>query len=85
LKLLYINLPAVEQLIRNKGAQFSYHDNLGKALMNHPAFMKNSHRYRFPADPETDSKGQPKQRRAWVFDCMKLDNSDSSDSHVTAK
>jgi hypothetical protein len=71
-KLLYINLPAVEQLIRNKGANFSYHDNLSKALTEHPAYVKNSFRFRFPGDPEIDSDGRPRQRRCWIFDCNKL-------------
>jgi hypothetical protein len=71
--LLYLNLPAVEQLIRNKGAQFAYHDNLGKALKSHPAFVKSNHKYRFPADPKTDIEGRTIQRRVWIFDCTKFD------------
>lgn len=72
-KQLYVNLPAVEHLFRQRGLAFTIHDNLIKALTGHPAYLKNSFRFRFPGDPETDYNGRPKQRRCWIFDLTKMD------------
>ncbi len=67
-KRIFINLPGAEQLIRNRGLQFSINDNLIKALKSHPAYLRNSFRHRFPGNPEVDEKGHPIQRRSWIFD-----------------
>ncbi len=72
-RLIYISLSGMEQLIRNRGIQFSFNDYLSKALTSHPAFIENSKRHRFPLDPETDSRGLPKQRRSWVFDANRFE------------
>ncbi|BCO08795.1 hypothetical protein GF1_11710 [Desulfolithobacter dissulfuricans] len=72
-RLIYINLPGIEQLIRNKGIQLLVSSHLTRALMQHPAYIENSKRFRFPNDPEMDNSGRPKQRRAWVFDANKFD------------
>lgn len=72
-RLIYLNLPGMEQLIRNKGLQFSVSTQLTQSLIQHPAFMENSKRFRFPNDPEIDNKGRPKQRRSWVFDANKFE------------
>jgi hypothetical protein len=65
--LVFINLPRAENLIRNKGINLQMNDALSQALQKHPSFIANSHRYRFPDDPEKDESGRPKQRRVWVF------------------
>lgn len=67
---IYVNLPRVENLIRNKGISLQVTDNLSKALQDHPAFLKNSFKYRFPNDPERDHEGRTQQRRVWVFDMI---------------
>lgn len=67
---IYVNLPRVENLIRNKGISFQVTENLSKALQDHPAFLKNSFKYRFPNDPERDQEGRTQQRRVWVFDML---------------
>lgn len=72
-KLLYVNMPNCEHLFRQKGLAFSVNDHLTKALCSHPAYLKNSVRFRFPGDPETDTTGRPKQRRCWLFDARKMD------------
>ena len=72
-RLIYINLPGMEQLIRNKGLQFSVSSQLTQSLIQHPAFVENSKRFRFPRDPELDIRGQPKQRRSWVFSADKFE------------
>lgn len=72
-KLLYINLPRVENLIKNKGIQFAVNENLTKALMQHPAYLESRKQYRFPGDPEVDTQGKRKQRRVWVFDANKFE------------
>jgi len=64
---IYINLAPAENHIRNKGLSFQVNESVGKALQLHPAYIKNSYRYRFPYDPELDEIGRPRQRRAWVF------------------
>ncbi len=71
--LIYINLPGIEQLLRNQGLQFSVNNVLTQELTQHPAFLENSKRFRFPCDPEKDSKGRPRQRRSWVFDANKFE------------
>ncbi|MDP3481339.1 MAG: toprim domain-containing protein [Desulfoprunum sp.] len=65
--LIFINIPRVENLIRNKGINLQITEPLSKALQAHPAFVKNSIIYRFPDDPEIDVSGRPKQRRVWAF------------------
>lgn len=65
---IFINLPGAEQLIRNRGLQFSINDNLIKALKSHPAYIRHGFKYRYPGNPELDVKGKPIQRRSWVFD-----------------
>jgi hypothetical protein len=72
-KRLYINMPTVEHLFRQKGLAFTVNDALTKALCRHPAYLKNSFHYRFPGDPEMNAAGRPKQRRCWVFDITKMD------------
>jgi hypothetical protein len=64
---IYINLPRAENLIRNKGINFNFNETFSQSLQRHPAYIKNSYRYRFPSDPEFDERGLPRQRRAWVF------------------
>ncbi len=71
--LLYLNLPAAEQLIRNKGLQFSVNDNLTKALKQHPAYIRHSLNHRFPGEPKLDNRGRPTQRRSWVFDANRFE------------
>ncbi len=70
---IFINLPAVEQIIKNKGVQFAVTEYLTKSLTQHPAFIENSKQFRFPEDPEKDSWGKRKQRRVWVFDANKFE------------
>ncbi len=65
---ILVNLPRVENLLKNKGLNFQVNEQLAKALQAHPSYVKNSYAYRFPDDPETDKSGRPKQRRVWVFD-----------------
>ncbi|MBB5348978.1 toprim domain-containing protein [Desulfoprunum benzoelyticum] len=65
---IYVNLPKAENLIRNKGINIQVNENLSLALQKHPAYLRNSYRFRFPEDPDTDETGRPKQRRVWVFD-----------------
>ena len=65
---VYINLPRAENLIRNKGVNLQMTENFSNALQNHPAFIKNSFKYRFPNDPERDFEGRIRQRKVWVFD-----------------
>lgn len=67
---VYVNLPRVENLIRNKGISLQVTENLSNALQKHPAFLKNSIKYRFPNDPERDFSGRTCQRRCWVFDIL---------------
>lgn len=67
---VYVNLPRVENLIRNKGISMQVTENLSNALQNHPSFLKNSFKYRFPNDPERDFTGRTQQRRVWVFDLL---------------
>lgn len=64
---IYINLPRAENLIRNKGINFNFNEAFAQSLQRHPAYIKNSYRYRFPSDPEFDERGLPRQRRVWVF------------------
>lgn len=64
---IYINLPRAENLIRNKGINFNFNEAFAQSLQRHPAYIKNSYRYRFPSDPEIDERGVPRQRRVWVF------------------
>lgn len=72
-RLLFINLPRIEQLIKNKGVQFAVNEHLTKALMQHPAFIESSRQFRFPDDPEVDKWGKRKQRRVWVFDATRFE------------
>ncbi len=72
-RLLYLNLPAAEQLIRNRGLQFSVNDNLTKALKQHPAYIQHSLQHRFPLEPKLDSRGRPTQRRSWLFDANRFE------------
>jgi len=65
---IYVNLPRIENIIRNKGISFQLNEALSQALQKHPAYIKNSHLYRFPNDPDCDHSGRPRQRRSWVFD-----------------
>lgn len=65
--LIFINIPRVENLIRNKGINLQITESLSKQLQQHPAWIRNSVVYRLPDDPETDTSGRPKQRRVWVF------------------
>ncbi len=73
-RLLYLNLPAAEQLIRNRGLQFSVNDHLTKALKQHPAYLQHSLRHRFPGEPKLDNRGLPTQRRSWLFDSNKFND-----------
>ncbi|MCF8056543.1 MAG: toprim domain-containing protein [Desulfocapsa sp.] len=70
-RLVYLNLTGLEGLIRNKGVFVD--SQLTQSLMDHPAFIENGKRHRFPENPEMDKRGLPKQRRAWVFDAEKFD------------
>lgn len=65
---ILVNLPKVENILRNKGLNFQASEPLNTALQRHPSFLRNSFLYRFPNDPEMDSSGRTKKRRAWVFD-----------------
>ena len=67
-RMIFINLPGAEQLIRNRGLQFSINDNLITALKTHPAYIRHGLKHRFPGNPELDAKGNRIQRRSWVFD-----------------
>jgi hypothetical protein len=64
---IYVNLPRVENLIKNKGISLQLTEALSIALQKHPAYIKNSYLYRFPNDPVIDEKGRPKPKRVWVF------------------
>lgn len=64
---IYVNLPRVENLIKNKGISFQVTEALSMALQKHPAYLKNSYLYRFPLDPVIDEKGRPRPKRVWVF------------------
>jgi hypothetical protein len=64
---IYVNLPKVENLIRNKGISLQLTESLSQALQRHPAYIKNSHLHRFPSNPLLDETGRPKPKRAWVF------------------
>ncbi len=66
-KRIYVNLPIVENLIRNKGISLQLNESLSQALQKHPAYIKNSYLYRYPSDPIIDERGQPKPKRSWVF------------------
>lgn len=65
---MYINLPRAENLIRNKGVNLQITESLSMALQRHPAYIRNSVKYRFPNDPEKDAVGRTRQRKVWVFD-----------------
>lgn len=64
---IYVNLPRIENIIRNKGISFQLNEALSQALQKHPAYIKNSHLYRFPNDPDCDKSGRPRPKRSWVF------------------
>ena len=63
-----MNLPKVENVLRNKGLNFQASEPLNIALQRHPSFIRNGFGYRFPNDPETDDSGRTKKRKVWVFD-----------------
>ncbi|MDD2464114.1 MAG: toprim domain-containing protein [Desulfobulbus sp.] len=65
---LLVNLPKVENILRNKGLNFQASEPLNTALQRHPSFIRNGLGYRFPNDPDTDQSGRTKRRRVWVFD-----------------
>jgi Toprim-like len=71
-KLLYINLPGIEERIRYRGTPLYINDTLTSALTRHPAFIRSSHRFRFPKDPNLAPDLRPKIRRVWVFDAFKI-------------
>lgn len=66
-RLMFINLPRAENLIRNKGVSLQVNEALNVALQKHPAFIKNGFGYRFPKDPVKDETGRSKKRKVWVF------------------
>lgn len=70
-KRIFINLPGCEALLRQRALSFVVSDTLTKALIAHPAFIKSGHKYRFPGD-ELDASGRIRQKKAWVFDLLKL-------------
>ncbi len=65
---LLVNLPKVENILRNKGLNFQASEPLNIALQRHPSFIRNGLGYRFPNDPATDQFGRTKRRRVWIFD-----------------
>lgn len=65
--LIFMNLPRVERILRNKGLNFQAGEPLNLALQNHPSFSRNGLTYRFPLDPETDESGRTKKRKVWAF------------------
>lgn len=65
---ILVNLPKVENVLRNKGLNFQASEPLNVALQRHPSFIRNGFGYRFPNDPETDDSGRTKKRKTWVFD-----------------
>lgn len=66
---LVVNLPKVENILRNKGLNFQASESLNTALQRHPSFIRNGLGYRFPAPTEdVDTQGRPKRKRVWVFD-----------------
>ena len=70
---IFLNLTGIEQLLRNKGLQFSVNEHLTKSLTQHPAYIRHSLKHRYPADPNVDSEGRKKQRKSWVFDANKFE------------
>ena len=81
-KEILVNLPEVERVLRNRGLNFQISELLTKALQEHPAYKRNSLKYRFPDTPEVDSSGRPVQKRAWAFDLewfLKNDSEPSDD------
>ncbi len=71
-KKIFLNMAGIEQLIRNRGLQFTANDILFKALRRHPGYVKAAHLFRFPDDTETGKDGRPKVKRSWVFDATKM-------------
>ncbi len=70
---LYLYMAKVEQELRHNGFQFTANARLFEALRNHPGYVKASHVFRFPNDPDIDEvSGRPKTRRVWVFDMKKM-------------
>lgn len=65
--LLFVNLPRVESILRNKGLNFQASEPLNLALQRHPSFYRNGLTYRFPHDPDTDESGRIKKRKVWAF------------------
>ena len=65
---ILVNLPKVENILRNKGLNFQASEPLNMALQRHPSFIRNGLSYRFPHDPEVDGSGRTKKRKVWVFD-----------------
>ena len=70
--LLYVNLPGVEEKLRNAGIQIYANDSLTQALTKHPSFVKNSHNFRFPNDQQLGADNRAKVRRVWVFNQAKI-------------
>ncbi|MGE4401823.1 MAG: toprim domain-containing protein [Desulfobulbus sp.] len=67
-KLVLVNLPEVERVLRNRGLNFQISELLTRALQEHPSYLRNSLKYRFPGTPELDLSGRPIQKKSWVFD-----------------
>ncbi len=66
--LILVNLPKVENILRNKGLNFQASEPLNIALQRHPSFIRNQLGYRFPNDPELEASGRTKKRKVWAFD-----------------
>jgi hypothetical protein len=67
-KLVLVNLPEVERVLRNRGLNFQISELLTRALQEHPAYIRNGLKYRFPDTPGLDLSGRPIQKKVWVFD-----------------
>jgi hypothetical protein len=80
---LVVNLPKVENILRNKGLNFQASEPLNTALQRHPSFLRNGLSYRFPTPTEdVDPQGRPKKKRVWVFDMeWHKNNQLSADGH----
>ncbi len=70
---LYLYMAKVERELRHNGFQFTANERLFESLRTHPGYVKASHVFRFPNDPDVNEvSGRPKTRRVWVFDMKKM-------------